>query len=53
MRFGRLFLIAAVIIGGCGSPKSELPSKEKIQKQVEQDAARRAEEDRLEREQAR
>jgi hypothetical protein len=37
-------------ISGCGSPKSEPPSPEKIQQQVERDAAMRAAEDKAERE---
>ena len=52
----RLHLLAWLVCGGalvagCGS-KDELPSQEKIQQQLERDAAMRAEEDRLEKEAA-
>ena len=54
----KLLLIAAILSGGwlvagCGSTEQKLPTQEKIKQQVEQDAARRAEEDRLEKETAR
>jgi hypothetical protein len=57
MARGRLLLLVLTLIGGsqfvgCGKPKSELPTQEKIQQQLQRDADMRAEEDRLEREAA-
>ena len=56
MRLFRLHLLAWLVCGGtlvagCGS-NDELPTQEKIQQQLERDAAMRAEEDRLEKEAA-
>jgi hypothetical protein len=57
MKRGRLLLLVLMLIGGsqfvgCGESKTELPTREKIQRQVERDAAMQAEEDRLEKEAA-
>jgi hypothetical protein len=54
---GRIALIFALVIAGgsvagCGSSESELPNQEKIQQQLKRDADMRAEEDRLEKEEA-
>jgi hypothetical protein len=46
-------LIGETQLLGCGGSKSELPTQEKIQLQLERDAEMRAAEDRLEREAAR
>jgi hypothetical protein len=43
-------LIGGSRLVGCGKSKSELPTQDKIQQQLERDAAMRAEEDRLDRE---
>jgi hypothetical protein len=43
-------VIAGLMAGGCGSPKQELPSQEKIQQQLKRDAAMREAEDRLDKE---
>jgi hypothetical protein len=57
MQRARLLFLALMVTGGallfgCGGSQSELPTQEKIQQQLERDAAMRAEEDRLEREAA-
>jgi hypothetical protein len=52
-RFAQLtVLILAGLLSGCGSPKQELPTQEKIQQQVKRDAAMRDAEDRLDKEKA-
>ena len=58
MPFGKISLAAAIflvgtLLNGCGTSQQELPSKEKIQQQLDRDAEMRAEEDRLEKEAAR
>ena len=47
--FSWMFL-SGPLLTGCGSSQDELPPQERIQQQLERDAAMRAEEDRLERE---
>jgi predicted component of type VI protein secretion system len=53
MFYGRTLIVALFLLAsmsGCGSQKAEPPSPEKIQQQVERDAAMRAAEDKAERE---
>lgn len=43
-----MWLVIGAILAGCNSSPSDLPTQDEIKRQLERDAAVRAEEDRLE-----